>query len=79
MHALWKMAAFLPDIGTRFSGSRAVLLDMFYEHPGYSAGNKDWIELLNFSIEFLDKFRKFHGFFLKNCKIPGILGEFGHF
>jgi len=40
---------------------------------------KEKIELMNFSIEFLDKSRNFHGFFLKNCKISGIFGEFGHF
>ena len=40
---------------------------------------RDRIESVDFSIEFLDQFRKFHGFFLKNCKISGIFSEFGHF
>ena len=40
---------------------------------------KEKIELMNFSIEFLDKFREFHGFFLEICKCSGILDEFGHF
>ena len=40
---------------------------------------KDRIESANFSIEFLDQFRKFHGFFVFNGKFSGILDEFGHF
>ena len=43
------------------------------------AATQDRIEILNFSIEFLDQVRNFHGFFKNFCKISGIFDEFGHF
>jgi len=40
---------------------------------------KDRIEILNFSIEFLDQLRNFQENFSNFCKCSAILSEFGYF